>query len=143
MVNLTDKLRTTKQRFWRVIRKQGATADPTKLLHTQIARLAGDQKLNTYLADPEFYTWFLDDRSEEDMLKAGAESAIQRLIDIITGVQEVQSATAQVTAAKILLEMAGFGPKQVKEVVYKDEAISKMDETELREYIKKQTEQLN
>ncbi len=142
-MKVTDGQRQSKQRFWRVVKKQNTNADPSKLTSTQIARLAGDIKLVSFLADPEFYEWFMEEKSEEDLLKAGAENAIRCLMDIISGNQEVKSASAQVTAAKILLEMAGYGPKQSKEVVYKDEQIAKMSEDELKEFISKQSEHLN
>jgi hypothetical protein len=135
--------RKAKQRFWRRVTAQGNAAEPTKLNNSQISRLAGDANMTTYLSDPEFYDWFMNEKSEEDLLKAGAEGAIRCLIDIISGTQEVKSATAQVTAARILLDMAGYGPKHKPEVVYKDAEIGKMSEEELKDYIQKQGEILN
>jgi hypothetical protein len=142
-MTFTDGQRKAKQRFWRRIKAQGTNADPTKLTNIQIARLAGAQKLTTYLGDPLFHDWFLNERAEEDLIKSGAEGAIKCLMDIISGAQEVKSATAQVTAAKILLDMAGYGAQQKKEIVYKDAEIGKMTEDELKDYIQRQAERLN
>ena len=142
-MSYTEDQRKNKSRFWRRAKKQGTTDSVIKLSNIQIARLAGDQKLTTYLADPSFYDWFMNENSEEDLLKSGAEGAIRCLMDIISGAQEVKSATAQVTAAKILLDLAGYGNKQQKETVYKDEQIGKMSEDELKDYIQKQSENFN
>lgn len=139
----SENQRKSKSRFWRRVKKQGTNDSANKLSNIQIARLAGDQNLTTYMADPLFHDWFMNENSEEDLLKSGAEGAIRCLMDIISGAQEVKSATAQVTAAKILLDMAGFGAKQQKEVVFKDEQIGKMSEDELKDYIQKQSERLN
>ena len=142
-MNTSEKQKKSKQQFWRRSAKQATNADPHKLTNIQIARLAGDASLTTYLADPIFYDWFMNEKSEQDLLKSGAEGAIRCLIDIISGAQEVKSATAQVTAAKILLDMAGYGPNKTKEIVYKDQEIGKMSEDELKDYIQKQSEGLN
>lgn len=139
----TNAQQVAKQRFWRRVKAQGTNADPTKLSNMQIARLAGDQNLTIYLVDPTFHDWFLNEKSEEDLIKAGAEGAIRCLLDIISGAQEVKSAQAQVAAARILLDMAGYGPNKTKEIVYKDAEIGKMSEEELREYIQKQADAFN
>lgn len=133
--NYTEGQRRAKQRFWRRQKAQGTNADPTKLTNAQIARLAGDQNLAIFLADPNFHDWFMNEKVEDDLLKSAAEGAIRCLIEIVQGTQEVKAVTAQVTAAKILLDMAGFGPKNTKEVVFKDAEIGKMSEEELKAYI--------
>jgi hypothetical protein len=128
-----------KQRFWRKVRMQNTVQDINQLTDAQIARLAGDANLTNLLTDPQFHDWFLNDKAEEDLIKAGAESAIRALLDIITGVEEVKNTAVKVSAAKILLDMAGFGPKNTKEVVYKDAAIAEMSEEELKKFIEQNT----
>lgn len=139
----TNAQRKAKQRFWRKVAMAGGNSDPAKLTDQQIARLSGDQMMVHYLGDAEFHDWFLNEKAEEDMIKAGAESAIQALMEIIGGGNEEVKPAVQVAAAKILLEMAGYGPKQQKEVVYKDQEVSKMSEEELRSFIQSQTEKIN
>lgn len=128
-----------KQRYWRKIKLQAVAGDPAQLTDQQIARLAGDANLVTALQNPQFHDWFLNEKAEEDLIKAGAESAIRALLDIITGVDEDAKAAVKVQAAKILLDMAGYGAKNVKEVVYKDEQVAKMSEEELQKLIQDHT----
>ncbi len=126
-----------KQRFWRRVRAEGFLTTPDKLTLAQIARLAGDQKLAILLEDPAFHDWFMNDHAEMDLIKAGAESAIRALLDIVTGVEEAKNPAVKVSAAKILLDMAGFGAKNVKEPAVSDEQLSKMTEQELKTLIAK------
>lgn len=134
--------RKAKQRFWRKVNATGGDNSPHKLTNQQIARLSGDINIATYLQDPEFHDWFMNEKADEDLIKAGAEGAIRRLMAIIEGHDEEVKPPVQVAASKILLEMAGYGAKQ-KEVVYKDAEIAKMSEEELRAYIQQQTEKVN
>jgi hypothetical protein len=139
MFKPTPELAKLKQRFWRRVKAQNTVSEPSKMSLMAIARLCGSQTLAPLLSDPETYDWFLDEKFEEDLIKGASEDAIQALINIATGVQETKSAQAQVSAAKILLDIAGYSAKPTKEIVYKDEDIGKMSEAELKEFIKQRS----
>lgn len=138
----TESQSVAKQRFWRRFKAQNSGTDATALNNVQISRLAGDANIINYLSDPVFYDWFMNEKTEDDLIKSSSEVAIKFLRDMVIGVQEVP-ANARVAAAKILLDMDGRGAKSQKEVVYRDETIARMDKAELESFIKSQSDRLN
>ena len=133
-----------KAKFWRTVANNPLYPKPEELSLVAIARAAGQPSLaGSRLKDEDTYAWFMDNKHNKDMLEAGSEYAIGRLIDIIldpeAGPREAVTTANQVAAAKILLDMAGYSPQKSDKVVFKDKEIGDLDEDQLEDFIRKRT----
>ncbi len=141
------KLKMAKAKFWRTVVNNPLYPKPEELSLVVIARVAGQPSLaNSSLTNEDTYAWFMDNKHNKDMLEAGSEYAIGRLIDIIldtdAGPKEAVTTANQVAAAKILLDMAGYSPQKSAKVEFKDKEIGDLDEDQLEEFIRKRTKQI-
>lgn len=133
-----------KTRFW-----EKASGNPMyangNVPAIRAAHLAGNNQVQEWLQDPEFAGWFFNKDAAQQMLQAGAELAIARLIQIVStdkvGPREAVTVSSQVTAAKTLLEMAGFN-NQKPEGKFKDKEIAEMGEEELEIYVQTNVQKL-
>ena len=137
------KFKLAKARFHRIAKHKPLYPDIHTLSNAVISRVASRPAIAAKLEDETFRLWFMEEKFEKDMLQAGAQYAIERLIDIVTASEvgpkaDITSAN-QVAAAKILLDMGGFSPQKATKSEYKDREIGDLDEDQLTEYIRKRT----
>ena len=141
---MNAKQKRAKIQFWRKV-EDNPLIDASNLSNANIAEIVGDINVKLWLADPEFKAWFLDDKSLDDLLQLGAESAVERLISIVNetnvGPREAVSSSSQVAAAKILLDFAGMSPVKKTETTLKADQLPD-DEKKLREYIETNAKKL-
>lgn len=120
--------------------------DGTTLPVARAAQLAQSSSLVTWMTDPGFAAWFYNKDSARHQIEAGVEIAVQRLVDILrstdVGPKGSVTAAAQVNAAKLLLEYAGYAPPSRREVTFQDKTVASMDESQLRAYIAANTKHL-
>lgn len=135
------KQREHKAKFWQRI-KNNPLYNLNTISNAEIAELAGDSDLKVQLANPKFKDWFMDQDSNKSLLESGAETAIQKLIEIVSygaadmGNGKLVKAGEQIKAAEIILKMAGYEPVKHKQIAYSDKDINEMDERQLEEFIK-------
>ncbi len=131
--------RAAKAKFWATVADSPLVTEPADLTSTEIARLCGTVQYKMWAVNTDgFKDWFLNKNTTQQALAAGAEPAVKRLTIIVEAPTSREiPAAAQVNAAKVLLEYAGFAPAKVKEITYKDKQIAKMDENQLEAFIEK------
>lgn len=142
----TPSQREVKARFW-ARASENPLIDPASLPVARVAEIAQSAAVRTWMADPTFAAWFLNKDSARHQIEAGVEIAVQRLVEILrstdVGPKGSVTAAAQVNAAKLLLEYAGYAPPSRREVVFHDKQIQGMDEPALRAYIDANVRQLD
>jgi hypothetical protein len=142
-MKITKKQKELKARFHRLI-KDNPLVDTASISNEDIRRLVGDSGME-WLSDPDIRAWFVDSKLLDDLLVMGAEEAVARLIEIVStrdvGPREAVTSTAQVSAAKLLMEFAGMKPATKVEKTVTSGDLSD-DPEELREYIKKNINKL-
>lgn len=138
------KLKQAKARFWKTVSNNPMYPNPADLAHVVMAQAAGMPTLAGKLSEEGFKDWFLNNQHNKELMEVGAGYAIEKLIDILqdsdVGEKGAASVNNQVASAKILLEMAGYGPSKNKTVEYKDKEIGNMDEEELEDFLRKKGE---
>ena len=106
---------------------------------TQVQTLTGNRSCQGWFDEEEFRDWFLNQDYTRQLLEAGSEVAVQRLLEILdeteVGPREAVTSGTQVAAAKLILEMANYAPAKRKEVVFKDKDIDGMDKDQLQDYV--------
>lgn len=128
-----------KHKFWKAIEDNPLIGEVASLPNSEIARLAGTPSVIKWAKeDEQFKQWFADKDSLKVMIRVGAEAAVDRLVKIVSddrvGPKEAVTASAQVQAAKLLLDFAGLAPAQQKEVKITSGQLPD-NEKELRDYI--------
>lgn len=137
----TKEQRQSKARFWTRI-KNNPLYNLKTVTNADIADLAGDSDLKVQLANPGFRDWFMDEDANKSLLESGAETAIKKLIEIVSygsadmGNGKLVKAGEQLKAAEIILKMAGYEPIKHRKVEFSDKDINDMDERQLEEFIK-------
>ncbi len=134
----TPLQREVKARFW-ARANENPLIDPTILTAARIAGIAACQSVVRWFDEPGFEAWFRNKDAARHQIEAGVEIAVSRLVEILqerqVGPKEAVTSATQVSAAKLLLEYAGYAPASRREVVFQDKTIQGMDEGQLRAYI--------
>lgn len=132
---------TPQRKFKARAYRQYAKINFAELTAVQIQTLTGCRSIQAWFENPSFVDWFLNKDHTRQLIEAGSEIALKRLIEILecTGEQvgprgEV-TAAAQVQAAKTLLELSEYAPTKRREIIFKDKDINDMNEDELRDFI--------
>lgn len=106
---------------------------------TSLQTLTGNRSVVKWSQEEGFWDWLSEKETVRRLLEASSESAVKRLLDIVTeesvGPAGRVTAANQVAAARLILEFAGFTPPSHKVVEYRDKDIEKMSENELKEFI--------
>lgn len=132
----TKAMRSAKARFWAVV-GSNPLKDVASMTTGEMASASKASRLGVWKQNEGFLNWFLNRESTKDLLHAATEEAVLRLWNIVESEPSKEiSATAQVNAAKTLLEYAGYAPPKTKVVKYSDEAINQMSEDELKKFVK-------
>jgi len=107
--------------------------------NTEIGRLSGNPDLVNPLRETEFKEWFLDTKYTKIKIDSAQERSIDRLISIVS--DDEGRPTAQIAAAKLLLELGGnLGGE--REGGFRDKEIDDMTEEQLYAYIASKTRKL-
>ena len=139
-MNITQKQRSAKARFWRTVATKPFVSEPAQLPLGDVCKYSGTQSVRTWLKDEQFSDWFFNPDSAKQLIEAGIEIAVQSLIDICSSeFSKSVTGTSKVNAAKTLLEFGGYAPPKTKVVEYADKSIANLTEDELTEYIAKKT----
>lgn len=134
----TPTQREVKARFW-ARAAENPLIDPASLPAARIGSIAGTSSVARWFAEPGCEAWFRNRDAARHQIEAGVEVAVSRLIEILqerqVGPKEAVTSATQVSAAKLLLEYAGYAPPSRREVTFQDKTIQGMDEAQLRAYI--------
>lgn len=135
----SKKQQTAKARLLQKI-KNNPLIDLESITPHMAMQLTGVASIMTWSQDAEFWVWFKDSSNLQVQVQVSAETALQRLLELIENRdldgdgRPVVSAAAQVAAAKVLIEVAGLAPSQKREVTVTSKDLPS-DEAELRRYI--------
>lgn len=142
--NITAHQREMKARFWSRV-EINPLLEPSRMSNAAVAQVTGSPMINTWFKDLAFRDWFFSKDTARHKIEAGVEVAVNRLIEILesrdVGPRGAVTAAAQVNAAKLLLEFAGYAPASRKEVIFHDKDVLDMDEAELKAFVAKQVKQ--
>lgn len=133
---ISQAQREAKATFWKRA-SNNPLLTPDKIKDSDIRRLSpGGNALP--LGSTEFREWFLDKDRFEVLLESGKELALRKLLEIVAtpdsevGGRGQLSHTAQINAAKTLLDKANVGEAHI---VVADSHIEQMSEEDLEEFI--------
>jgi len=113
--------------------------EPENMSIAKVAQLCGCNAYREWNSLEGFRDWFFNRESAKDLLMAASEEAVYKLWELVSAESgKLFTPTAQVNAAKTLLEYGGFAPPKTKSVVFSDDAINKMSEAELTKFIDKE-----
>lgn len=127
--------RKVKAAFWAVV-ADNPIHSPESLTAEQLVRITGEGRARKYLTEPGFREWLLNRDEFRQKLEYVAQLALDRLEIILT--DEDEHSSAQVAAAKLILEAASKMPKRNQtEPQYADARIQEMGKKELAEYIRR------
>jgi hypothetical protein len=124
-----------KVKFWEEI-KENAALKPEIMSVDQISDTAGAQRVKTWLKDPRFVAWFFNKNTVAHKIMAATEAAIDTLVKAMDN-EDPKAQAARVKAAEIVLKFGGYEPAKRIETEFLDSDVNKMDETQLREFIKR------
>jgi len=136
---ISKRHKQAKARFWKTVAHNPMYPNPLALSNAVMASVAGMTSMAEKLGQADFKDWFLNNEHNCQMLEVGAGYAVERLIDILaqtaTGEKGGATVNNQVAAAKIMLDMAGYGKKDAA-VEFKDKDIAGLEEDELEAFIR-------
>ena len=135
-----DRQRFIKAKFWSRI-KDNPTLDPAAMSINGISDLCGSSAVEKWLGEPPFRAWFFDSDTVPHLIQAGAELAMRTLVDVMNTDGE-KVANARVKAAEVVLRYAGYEPPRLKAIEFLDEDIHRMEEPQLREFLRQVTKRL-
>lgn len=123
-----------KARLHAQLRERAETVDFATLSATELAELAGTQRLLQWLREPGFALWLSDrDAYVYDAL-ALRETAVRVVADVLTSDYEPKILTAKdkLKAADMLFTLTGAYPSKTKEVRYVDRDLDNMSDDEVQ-----------
>ncbi len=117
-----------KARLQLALRERGEVTDLGSLTADEVAHLAGNRKLLTWLREPGFAAWLGDKNTWMVSALALQETVIAVLADILTSDYEPKILTAKdrLKAADMLLQLTGSYPAKSKEVRFLDKDLETM-----------------
>lgn len=99
--------------------------------------VVSDGRLDKWWTQAGFKEWFRNQEEFRERVESMAHLALDTLMMILV-TDDPKAASARVSAAKLLLEVARKLPKAASEMTYKDDKISGMDRKQLDAYISRQ-----
>lgn len=100
-----------------------------------IIKLTNERRVRKWWSEPGFREWLMNQDEFRQRLEYHAHLALDRLEAIL--MDDDAHASAQVQAAKLIIEAANKMPPRVTREVYADERIQTMDRRQLEEYIRR------
>jgi hypothetical protein len=109
--------------------------EPQDITQALAAKLAGDNRINKWWAQEGFKEWFRNRDEFRQRMEYLTNLAIDRLEAIL--IDPKSNSAAQVSAAKLIMEVAKKMPSKQAVEQYLDEKIAQMNRQQLEEYISK------
>lgn len=126
-------MKKVKARFW--LRYQpGPFTSPSSINAAEIARLTGSTGIKDWWGKPGFKDWFLNKDEQKEKLHYLFDKSLASLEQILDNPDA--NPGAKINAIKMLAEMTGHLGKK-PEQKFADESIEQMSESQLLEFIKK------
>lgn len=133
-----------KARLQARLRERGGLTDLASLRADEIAQLAGNRRVLTWLRTPAFAAWLADSDTYAHQAVAMRELAVQVIGEILLGDYEAKILTAKdkLKAADMLLQLTGAYPAKSREVRFLDKDLDAMPPDEVQAQLAKLRGQL-
>jgi hypothetical protein len=125
--------RRLKQAFWARF-NDNPICDPQDISKSVVDELAPDYRLGRWWPQPGFKEWFSNKEEFREEVDALVFLALDRMKRILIS-EDPKMAGAQVSAAKLLMDVGRKMPPKVGSEKFLDEKIHQMDKKQLEEYI--------
>jgi hypothetical protein len=126
--------RQVKSAFWAVV-ADNPIHDPETITLEDMMKVTGDTRLRRWIKEPGFREWFLNKEEFRQRLEYLAHLTLDRLEKILS--DDEGHASAQVQAAKLIIEAANRMPQKWVKETYLDDRIQKMGKAELEQFIRR------
>jgi hypothetical protein len=100
-----------------------------------VVKFTNERRVRKWWSEPGFREWLMNQDEFRQRLEYHAHLALDRLEAIL--MDDDSNPSAQVQAAKLIIEAANKMPPRVTKEVYADERIQTMDRKQLEEYIRR------
>lgn len=139
----TNAHRKAKSAFWQRF-GDNPICDPNDISLAIAAQFVADKRIEKWWSLPGFRQWFSNQNEFRELVESGAYQAVQTAINILSMPTNAKSAGAQISAARLMLEIAQKMPARPspKQEAFLDERIAQMSRAELQEYIARNTPRL-
>jgi len=131
--------RKAKSAFWARF-NENPTCEPQDITRELAIRLSGDNRITKWWGQDGFREWFRNRDEFRQRMEYLASLALDRLEALLCDPKANPS--AQVNAAKLIMEVARKTPSKQAVERYLDEQIGQMDKKQLEDYIRKHTASL-
>jgi hypothetical protein len=101
-----------------------------------VLRLVGDSRVQRWWSLPGFKEWFRNQEEFREIVESTVYLALDKLREILSS-DDPKMASAQVNAAKLLLEVGRKMPQKQAAEKFADEKIGKMGKKELEAFVQK------
>jgi len=116
--------------------------DRASLTCEDVILLTGDRRVSRWWREAGFAEWCRNIDEFRQRLEYQAHLALDTLERVLSS-DDPKMASAQVNAAKLIIEAASKMPMRHTKEIYADDRIAKMSQQQLEEYIKKNTAALS
>lgn len=127
--------RRLKQAFWTRF-NDNPVCDIPDISKSIVGSIAPDHRLDRWWPQPGFKEWFCNKEEFREEVDSMVFLALDRLKRILIS-EDPKLASAQVNAAKLLMDVGRKLPSKTTQERYLDEKINQMDARQLEEYIAK------
>lgn len=127
--------RKVKAAFWTRF-AENPLCEPADIQMGDIQRLVGDSRLQRWWTLPGFKEWFRNQEEFREIVESAVYLALDKLREILSS-DDPKMASAQVNAAKLLLEVGRKMPQKQTVERFADEKIGKMGKKELEAFVQK------
>lgn len=128
----TPEQRKAKSAFWARF-NENPICDPSQISLSIALRFAGDNRISRWWPQTGFREWFQNSDEFRQRLEYLANLALDSIEHILADPRA--QASAKVTAAKLVMEVARKMPPKHQAEKYADEKIGEMDRKQLEEFI--------
>lgn len=125
--------RRLKQAFWTRF-NDNPVCDPQDISRAVVDSVAPDYRLGRWWPQPGFKEWFCNREEFREEVDALVFLALDRMKRILIS-EDPKMAGAQVSAAKLLMDVGRKMPPKIAAEKFLDEKIHQMDKKQLEEYI--------
>lgn len=125
--------RRLKQAFWTRF-NDNPICDPQDISRSIVDTIAPDYRLGRWWSQAGFKEWFCNKEEFREEVDALVFLALDRMKRILIS-DDPKMAGAQVTAAKLLMDVGRKMPPKIAAEKFLDEKINQMDKKQLEEYI--------
>ena len=123
-----------KARFWEKFHGRASMVDPSSLTASEIAKVTGSTTISKKWSKPGFKEWFLNQDEERQKIRFLFNKGLSVAEDMLLNPET--NANAKVNLIKMLAEITGHLNKGNHAEKFADEAIGKMSQDQLEDYLK-------